>query len=73
MKQTATNYLIDQLELKVMAQHLPWVAEILDKARQMEHEQIAEAYERGEYNQGCNGDAKQYYSDTYIDNRDTQS
>ena len=43
MKQTATNYLIDQLELKVMAQHLPWVAEILDKARQMEHEQIIES------------------------------
>jgi hypothetical protein len=39
----------------------------------MEHQQIAEAYERGEFNQGCNGDAKQYYSDTYIDNRDTQS
>jgi hypothetical protein len=73
MKQTATNYLIDQLELKVMAQHLPWVAEILDKAREMEQEQIIEAYERGEFNQGCNGDAKQYYSDTYIENRDTQS
>jgi hypothetical protein len=73
MKQTATNYLIDQLELKVMAQHLPWVAEILDKARQMEKEQIIEAYEHGEFNQGCNGDAKRYYSDTYIENRDTQS
>ena len=65
MKQTATNYLIDQLELKVMAQHLPWVAEILDKAREMEHEQITEAYQRGEWNQGCNGDAKQYYNETY--------
>lgn len=50
MKQTATNYLIDQLELKVMAQHLPWVAEILDKARQMEHEQIIEIslYHKGQ-------------------------
>ncbi len=73
MKQTATNYLIEQLSLKVMANQLPWVAEILDKAREMEKEQIIEAYEHGEFNQGCNGDAKRYYSDTYIDNRDTQS
>ena len=73
MKQTATNYLIEQLELKVMAEHMPWVAKILDTAIEMEQEQIAEAYELGEYNQGCNGDAKQYYSDTYIENRDTQS
>ena len=68
MKQTAMNYLIDQLELKVMAQHLPWVAEILDKAIEMEQEQIVSAYERGEWNQGCNGNAKQYYSETYESN-----
>ena len=50
MKQTATNYLIEQLELKVMAQHLPWVAEILDKAREMEQEQIIEIslYHKGQ-------------------------
>jgi len=73
MKQTATNYLIEQLSLKVMANQLPWVAKILDTAIEMEYEQIASAYERGEWNQGCNGNAKQYYSDTYIDNRDMQS
>jgi len=73
MKQTATNYLIDQLSLKAMAEHIPWVSKILDTAIEMEKEQIAEAYERGKFNQGCNGDAKQYYSDTYIENRDTQS
>ena len=68
MKQTATNYLIDQLQLKVMAEHMPWVAEILDKAIEMEQEQIVSAYERGEWNQGCNGNAKQYYSETYESN-----
>ncbi len=72
MKQTATNYLIDQLSLKTMAEHMPWVAKILDTAIEMEHEQIASAYERGEWNQGCNGDAKQYYIETYIANRNTQ-
>jgi len=73
MKQTATNYLIEQLSLKTMAEHMPWVAKILDTAIEMEQEQITSAYERGEWNQGCNGNAKQYYSDTYIDNRDMQS
>ena len=50
MKQTATNYLIDQLSLKAMAEHIPWVAEILDKARQMEHDQIIEIslYHKGQ-------------------------
>jgi hypothetical protein len=65
MKQTATNYLIDQLELKVMAQHLPWVAEILDKARQMEHEQIAEAFDHVDSNLD---DGQQYYDETYESN-----
>ena len=78
MKQTATNYLIDQLELKVMAQHLPWVAEILDKAREMEQEQIIEAWNVRAKIDGVltltdNRNGEQYYSDTYIENRDTQS
>jgi hypothetical protein len=50
MKQTATNYLIDQLSLKAMAEHIPWVAEILDKAIEMEKEQIIEIslYHKGQ-------------------------
>lgn len=68
MKQTATNYLIDQLSLKAMAEHMPWVAEILDKAREMEQEQIIQAYENLNYDDG-----KEYYNETYeIENRDTQ-
>jgi hypothetical protein len=43
MKQTATNYLIEQLSLKTMAEHMPWVAKILDTAIEMEHEQIIES------------------------------
>ena len=34
--QSAVEYLIASLELTTMADHLPWVAEILDNARQME-------------------------------------
>ncbi len=50
MKQTATNYLIEQLELKVMAEHMPWVSKILDTAIEMEQEQIIEIslYHKGQ-------------------------
>jgi len=50
MKQTATNYLIEQLSLKVMANQLPWVAKILDTAIEMEQEQIIEIslYHKGQ-------------------------
>jgi hypothetical protein len=65
MKQTATNYLIDQLELKVMAQHLPWVAEILDKAIEMEREQIAEAFDHVDFNLD---DGLQYYKERHESN-----
>ena len=67
MKQTATNYLIDQLELKVMAQHLPWVAEILDKAIEMEKEQMRAIFAMGMVN-GINIDFEQFYNETYESN-----
>jgi hypothetical protein len=31
----------------------------------MEKEQIIDAYDKGEFNQGCNEDAEQYYNETY--------
>jgi len=62
MKQTATNYLIEQLQLKVMAEHMPWVAEILDTACEMEKEQIVNAYENLDFNLD---DGQQYYTETF--------
>lgn len=41
---------------------------ILSKATELlekEREQIINAYDKGEFNQGCNGDAKQYYNETF--------
>lgn len=67
-KQTALNYLIDALELKVLSQHMPFVTAIIQKAFEMEREQIAEAYQQGEWNQGCNGDADQYIQETFVSN-----
>lgn len=65
MKQTATNYLIDQLELKVMAEHMPWVAKILDTAIEMEREQIAEAFDHVDFNLD---DGLQYYKERHESN-----
>ena len=68
MKQTATNYLIDQLSLKAMAEHIPWVAEILDKAREMEKEQIIQAYNQGwncPHGEGFPETGEQYYNETH--------
>jgi hypothetical protein len=36
-----------------------------EQAKEMEKQQIIDAYDKGEFNQGCNGDAEQYYNETY--------
>lgn len=68
MKKTALNYLIEVLELKVLASNIPWVDNVIQKAIEMEREQIASAYENGEWNQGVNGDANDYIQKTYESN-----
>ena len=67
MKQTALNHLIDKLELKVLSKNLPWVDNIISEAIEMERNQIAQAYQQGEWNQGCNGDAEDYLKQTFED------
>ena len=36
-----------------------------NEAKVMEKEQIINAYDKGEFNQGCNDEAEQYYNETY--------
>ena len=36
-----------------------------EQSKEMEKEQIIDAYDKGEFNQGCNGDAEQYYKETF--------
>ena len=38
---------------------------LFEKAKEMEQLQMIDAYDKGEFNQGCNGDAEQYYNETY--------
>ncbi len=64
MKQTAVEWLIIQM-------HTHWTNEdvtfqtLLEQAKEMEKEQIIEAYDKGEFNQGCNGNAEQYYNEIF--------
>jgi len=71
MKQTATNYLIEQLSLKVMANQLPWVAKILDTAIEMEQEQIKFFYEKGHLNSGCPYALEEVYQKTFSNESNT--
>lgn len=53
MKQTALNYLIDKLELKVLSQHMPFVDNIISEAIEMEREQMEFFFKQGHLNSGC--------------------
>ena len=60
MKQTAVEWLVE-----VVAKMGYVSTEILEQAKIMEKEQIIDAYDKGEFNQGCNGNAEQYYKETF--------
>jgi hypothetical protein len=66
-KQTATEWLYKNL--KSHFEHDGDLLEVVqmsfEQAKEMEKEQIIDAYDKGEFNQGCNGDAEQYYNETY--------
>jgi len=61
MKQTAVEWLVENLDII-------WEEKIIDlveQAKEMEREQIINAYDTGEYDCGCNGDSEQYYNKTF--------
>ena len=61
MKQTAVEWLYDRFLFAGYAIPSEWK----EQAKEMEKEQIIDAYDKGEFNQGCNGDAEQYYKETF--------
>ena len=61
MKQTAVEWLIEEIHKNM--EFIP--THIQEQAKEMEKEQIVDAYDKGEFNQGCNGDAEQYYKETF--------
>ena len=71
-KQTATEYLIQEIknDALVQAKSTQEWNEVFQKAKQMEREQIVEAYYEGkEY--GFKEQAEQYYKETYGTNTTT--
>jgi len=63
MKQTSVDWLFQQL-WETPKDKLTWHS-MLEQAKQMEKEQIIDAYDKGEFNQGCNEDAEKYYNENY--------
>ena len=45
--------------------HLKQDIEIVKQAKEMEKNQIIEAYDKGEFNCGMNGTAEEYYNKTF--------
>ena len=60
-KVSSVEWLADQVEDYIGL--IP--TDIIDKAKEMHKQQIIEAYDKGEFNQGCNEDAAQYYNETF--------
>jgi hypothetical protein len=68
MKQTAVEWLLDQLENQVsddgkQTMSLKVTGFLREQAKEMEKQQIIDAYEKGKYSFGK--DAEQYYNETF--------
>jgi HEPN domain-containing protein len=61
MKQTAVEWLIEQWP--ILESQIP--ERILEQAKEMEKEQIIEAYIQGSISLTSKNDAEQYYKETY--------
>jgi len=66
MKKTAVDYLYEKL-WGIHKDKFTWQM-ILNEAKKKEKRQIIEAYLSGEHQQGFEGEAEQYYNETYGDN-----
>ena len=62
-KQTAVDWLEAYLKTYTSFN----LHKIIEKAKEMDKQQKIEAYNQGEFNQGCNGSAEDYYRETYED------
>lgn len=69
MKQTAVEWLVEQLDLNVFESDEE-IADVIDKAKEMEKKQIIEARINGDVNGACifkiaREKAEQYYNETF--------
>jgi hypothetical protein len=71
-KQTAVEWFIEQIEsgkIEIVYSNkihsIKCIPEIIEQAKEMEKQQIIEAYDRGEFNCGVNESAEEYYNKTF--------
>ena len=64
MKQTAVEKLVQEIN-KLTGLTIQMDEPCIQHAKEIEKEQIINSYDQGEFNQGCNGSAEQYYKETY--------
>jgi len=64
LEQTAVEWIVEQLTPSISLQQ-KHIDNLKNEAKEIEKQQIIDAYDKGEFNQGCNEDAEQYYNETY--------
>lgn len=67
MKQTAVEWLAEELKKGVFNNDVSFY-DLIDKAKELEKQQIIDAYDLGMGHYGganCRSDAEQYYTETY--------
>jgi hypothetical protein len=63
-KQTSVEWLIEQLTPSIALQQ-KYIDKLFKQAKEMEKEQIIDAYDKGEFNDGMNSTAEEYYIETF--------
>jgi len=63
MNQTAVEWLVNVVQSCIAPDYIP--KEIVEQAKEMEKEQIEDAYNKGEFNDGMNETAEEYFNKTY--------
>ena len=66
-KQTAVEFLLAELDIAhlIAREKLTMAGEVVRQAKKMEKEHIKNAFIDGEYQQGFELEAEQYYNETY--------
>jgi hypothetical protein len=70
MKQTAVDFLVGEFKQKLMGDNLPnWVVKIIEQAKEMEKQQIMDAYLIDGYTELTNDywriEFEEYYNETF--------
>ena len=64
MKHTAVEWFAEKIGHNSLMGLIEY-NELFEQAKEMERTQIVKAYDKGEFNSGCNETSEQYYVKTY--------